>query len=173
MMPEAVYESAELLAHPTPEHIQNNGGAQRYSTSKLCNILWTYSLERRRASEPQRLSWTVNAFDPGFMPGTGLARDNTAFLRFIWYQILPRITPLLRMMMGPNVHSTRESGQALARLAIGDDVQGVSGKYFEGVKEIKSGKLSYDEERQEELWGWTTKFVGRDEDEEARFAGLR
>jgi hypothetical protein len=98
------------------------------------------------------------------MPGTGLARDAGAAVRFVIW--------LLRLLVSPNVHSPQESGTALARLAVGEDVEGVSGKYFEGMKQIKSSVESYVEEKQEDLWKWTLKFVAMDEEEVRKFEEL-
>ena len=61
------------------------------------------------------------------------------------------IRPLLRLVMFPNIHSPKESGPKLARAAVGEAVDGVSGKYFEGIEEIKSSTQSYDEAKQEDL----------------------
>ncbi|EMR61893.1 putative dehydrogenase reductase protein [Eutypa lata UCREL1] len=66
-----------------------------------------------------------------------------------------------------------ESGASLARLAIADDVAGVSGKYFEGRKEIKSSRDSYDERKQDDLWQWTVKYLALDEAQAASFGGLK
>jgi hypothetical protein len=92
---------------------------RRYGTSKLCNLYLVYELNRRigdgRATIPS--SVTVNAFDPGLMPGTGLARACPPVLRFIWNCVLPTVRPLLRLMMGDNVNSPQASGQILADLA--------------------------------------------------------
>ena len=53
-----------------------------------------------------------------------------------------------------------------------DDVTVVSGKYFEGMKEINSSKDSYDVAKQEDLWSWTARAVAKDEWEARRFAML-
>ena len=68
-----------------------------------------------------------------------------------------------------NVHTTEESGEALARVAIGEDegVKGVKGKYWEGRRVIESSKVSYDEGLQEDLYkgtlGDVAKMIGGDE----------
>ena len=170
MMPDAKYENAELMAHPDAASLNENDGRQRYSSSKLCNVLWTYALNRHRTESGKH--WTVTAFDPGLMPGTGLARDANAFLRFLWNHVLTRLIPLLRVMLAPNVHTPRQSGQALARLAIGEDVKGVTAKYFEGMKAIDSSKDSYNAEKQEDLWRWTVEFLSQNEEEAERFQKL-
>ena len=169
-VPDAIYNSAEKLAQPTKE-TEKYDGRQRYSTSKLCNVMWTYALHRRLERTPGK-KWTVNAFDPGLMPGTGLARDAPALLQFIWHNILPRTMWLLRLLISPNIHSPRDSGGSLARLAVGDDVKGVSGKYYEGKKPIPSSKDSEVVGKQEDLWEWTVKRVAKDEDERRKFESV-
>lgn len=169
-LPDAIYNSADELAQPTKDS-EKYSGRQRYATSKLCNVMWTYALHRRLKKPPGK-KWTVNAFDPGLMPGTGLAREAPAFVRFIFLHILPRTIWLLRLLVSPNVHSPQESGASLARLAVGDDVKGVSGKYYEGKKLIESSKDSEVIEKQEDLWEWTVKRVAKDEDERRKFESV-
>src|SRR5262249_23501063 len=68
--------------------------------SKLCNLWFTYELVRRleRAGLAPPTGPTVNGFDPGLVPGSGLARDYPAPLRFIWDRVGPTLarglTPL-------------------------------------------------------------------------------
>lgn len=169
-VPDAIYNSAEELAQPTKE-TEKYAGRQRYATSKLCNVMWTYALHRRleRASGKK---WTVNAFDPGLMPGTGLVRDAPPMLQFLWHKILPRAIWLLRLLISPNIHLPRDSGASLARLAIGDDVKGVSGKYYEGKEPIPSSKDSLVVEKQEDLWEWTVRRVAKDKNERREFESV-
>jgi NAD(P)-dependent dehydrogenase (short-subunit alcohol dehydrogenase family) len=120
---------------------------RRYSTTKLANVYFTYGLARRL---PEGI--TVNAFDPGLMPGTGLAREYPAFVRFAWHSILPKLIPLLRLILLKNIHKPEESGEALARLIVDPARVSTNGKYFEGLREIPSSDESYDEDRADELW---------------------
>ena len=167
-LPDAEYITAEQLARPDPKTAHKDG-RQRYATSKLVNVLWVYALTRRLARVSQK-HWTVNAFDPGLMPGTGLAREYSAPLRFLWNHVMPYILPLLRLMAGsPNIHTTKESGEALARLAVSPDVEGISGKYYEGTKQIESGGSSYDEAKQEDLWRWTVEHTAKNAEEARTF----
>ena len=122
-------------------------GQRRYATSKLANVLFSYELARRL---PDGI--TVNAFDPGLMPGTGLVREAPAPLRFVWHRVLPRLLPLLRRVLFANIHTPAESGAALARLVTDPALAGTSGKYFEGAREIPSSTESYDGSRAGELW---------------------
>jgi len=166
-LPDAKYTSAEELAHPKPESASMDG-RQRYSTSKLANVLWMYALQKRLAASSQK-HVSVVAFDPGLMPGTGLAREYSAFLRWVWTRVLPLMLPVLRLLLNPNIHTTKDSGRSLAWLAISDEMEGVSGVYYEGKKEIKSSKDSYDVEKQDELWKWTVKNIAENEEEMRKF----
>ncbi|CAL5869151.1 uncharacterized protein PFLUO_LOCUS3379 [Penicillium psychrofluorescens] len=170
-LPDANYISAEELAHP-PLALAKANGRQHYTNTKLANVLYTYALHRRFQSikESTGKNWTVTAFDPGLMPGTGLARDASRVEKFIWFRILPCITPLLRLFLSPNVHTAQVSGNCLAQLAIASDVDGVSGVYFEGNKKIKSSQASYDESKQEDLWQWTIGTLAQSEEEKNAFS---
>jgi len=170
-LPDAKYTSAEELAHPTTESAKNNG-RQRYATSKLCNVMWTYALHDHITKAAPEKKWTVTVFDPGFMPGTGLARDAGAGMQFVFTKVLPHCIWLLQHLLNPNVHSPKESGKALAWLAVGKEVEGESGKYFEGMRQIKSSVESYEIEKQRDLWEWTAKFVAMDEGEARAFEKL-
>lgn len=128
---------------------------RRYGTSKLANVYFTYALARRL---PEGV--TANAFDPGLMPGTGLTRAYPAPMLWLWMHVMPRIIPLLRLAISPNIHTADESGAALARLAAGAELAGVNGKYFEGRKEIRSSDESYDKGRADELWDASLRLTG-------------
>jgi len=151
-MPEPVYNKAELLAYPDRSEISLSGTA-RYTTSKLCNIYCAYELVERIKSQTNK-NITVNAFDPGMMPGTELARDYNPFLRFVWKHIMPILTLFRR-----NVNTVSKSGRALASLIVNVEFDKVSGKYFEGTREIASSKLSYDFENRNDLWRTSTDLV--------------
>jgi NAD(P)-dependent dehydrogenase (short-subunit alcohol dehydrogenase family) len=141
-MPHPEYSTAEQLAHPAADAPVN--GRRRYTTSKLCNVLFAYELDRRLGKGANGI--TVTAFDPGLMPGSGLARDYSPAQRVVWSVV----GPLLRLL--PNVNSTRTSGTRLAALAVDPAFEGVTGRYYEGAKEIRSSADSYDEAKASDLW---------------------
>ena len=93
------------------------------------------------------LAITVNAFDPGLMPGTGLARDYGRFARFAWRFVLPALRPFV-----PNVNSVARSGKSLAGMVIEPRFARISGKYFQGARDVPSSKDSYDPAMATELW---------------------
>ncbi len=141
-MPSPDYTTAEQLAHPVESDAPD--GRRRYTTSKLCNVLFAYELDRRLGGGSDGI--TVNTFDPGLMPGTGLARDYSSAGRWMWRYVLP----VLRVL--PNVNSTRNSGARLARLVWDPALDAVSGAYFEGKRAIPSSQDSYDRDKALDLW---------------------
>ena len=110
--------------------------------------------------------------NPGLMPGTGLLRDAAWPAGPLFKHVVPHMIPLMRRLVNPDIRTAHESGLALAWLAVGGDVEGVSGKYFEGMKQIKSSVESYDLPKQEDLWAWTAKHVAVDDAEASRFETL-
>jgi NAD(P)-dependent dehydrogenase (short-subunit alcohol dehydrogenase family) len=146
-----VFKSARELAFPveTGEKL-NIVGQRRYSTSKLFNILTTYELQRRLSSTNIR----VNAFDPGLVPGTGLARTYSPMLRFVWKYIFPLLRYFVR-----NVNTAPISGKRMADLAYAEQYKTSKGKYYEGAKEIDSSTDSYNKEYQHILWTSTVELI--------------
>jgi NAD(P)-dependent dehydrogenase (short-subunit alcohol dehydrogenase family) len=142
-MPAPCYTSAAELAAP-PADDSAEAGRRRYTTSKLCNVLFTYELDRRLEHGARGVS--VNAFDPGLMPGSGLARDYPPLQRFAWRFMLPALRFL------PQVRSARSSGRHLAVLVADPRFDGVTGQYFDGIKPTLSSADSYDRDKALDLW---------------------
>jgi light-dependent protochlorophyllide reductase len=141
-MPSPRYTTAADVARP--EGGTAGEGRRRYTTSKLCNVLFTYELDRRLGHGEQGV--TVTAFDPGLMPGSGLARDYSAAGRWAWRYLFPALRVL------PGVNSTRTSGRHLAALVHDPRFDGVTGQYFAGRKQIRSSADSYDRAKALDLW---------------------
>ena len=156
-MPKASITDLETLA---ATGIPRNGqydGRLAYVNSKLCNLWFTYELARRidaaglRNDEGQI---TVNAFDPGLVPGSGLARDYPPYLRFVWDRILPGVASMLSPVL-PTINPAWKSGHALAQLVSDPALGRVSGKYFPSHarwQEAASSEASYDVDRARALW---------------------
>lgn len=172
---DAEYTTAEELARPPlPAGDNSKNGRQRYSTAKLCNVLWAYALARHLGEAAPERRIAVLSMDPGLMPGTNLGREANPILHWLSLHVMPRLVGLLRLLLTPNVHLPEESGGNLARLAVGADVEGVTGKYYEGAKEIKSSVDSYLEKYQEDLWKWTIDYAAAgDKDEMQRFKSFK
>ena len=156
-MPAPEFKDPRLLACPEESTKKLLAvGQTRYTTSKLCNILTVYSLQNHL----RNTNINVNAFDPGFVPGTGLAKNYPPLLKFISDNILP----VLRFFV-PNVNTSKNSGKRLANLAYTDAYKNARGKYFEGAKEIKSSLDSYNQKFQHDLWKTSLELVGIKQDE--------
>ena len=153
-MPEPRYANADAVAHDFEPG--SRAGRRRYTTSKLCNVYCTHELARRlAASLDQRLqSISADAFDPGLMPATGLARTYPAPLRFISKYILPALALFMS-----NVNSPATSGRRLALLASGEQGR-ATGKYFSNGHEVRSSDLSYDTSNALNLWNSSAEMTG-------------
>ena len=116
-------------------------GLRRYSTSKLANVLTAYALSARLADE----GIIVTAFDPGLMPGTGLARDGNPLERFA-FEVLMKPLVLL-----PGASTAERSGSFLAGLADGDEFGSANGQYFAIDRRRASSDQSYDVIQQDRL----------------------
>ncbi len=151
-VPDAEHTHTKLLAYPedTTEKALPVG-QKRYATSKLCNIMTVYQLQKH-------LSGTnihVNAFAPGLVPGTGLARNYPPFYKFISNYIFK-----VMIRFNPKMNSAKTSGENLANLAYSSDFERYNGKYFEGKKPIKSSEDSYNVSFQEDLWETSLELTG-------------
>jgi light-dependent protochlorophyllide reductase len=171
-MPAPLYRRARILARPDEDSKplddpQGTAGRRAYTTSKLCNVLFTYELDRRlraeKAAGQNGASITVNAFDPGLMPGTGLARDYGRMARFAWRFVLPVLRPFV-----PNVNSVARSGRSLASMVTEPRFDRISGKYFQGARDVPSSKDSYDPAMAAELWESSAAMVKLTPDETTR-----
>jgi len=142
-------------------------GRLAYVNSKLCNLWFTYELARRletagRGSGGHAI--TANGFDPGLVPGSGLARDYPAALRFVWTWVLPGVAYALSPIL-PSINPAPKAGAALARLVLDPTLASVTGRYFPSHsrwREAASSEASYDAARAAALW-----------EESVRLAGLR
>jgi hypothetical protein len=88
------------------------------------------------------------------MPGSGLARDYTPLQRFAWRFVLPAMRVL------PGVNSTRVSGERLAALVSDPRFDGVSGRYFDGLREVDSSADSRDRDKAADLWRTSEMLAG-------------
>jgi NAD(P)-dependent dehydrogenase (short-subunit alcohol dehydrogenase family) len=160
-----VFSTPELLAHPIKDDRDGaTVGGQRYSTSKLCNVLHTYELVKRMKEVESLKSVTVNAICPGLMFGTGLARDRPWFLNFLFVYILPYTARLFELFWDVIIPCD-QSAEYLAKLVTEKEFAGVTGKYMRRNKIIPSSKDSYDEEKQRILWDESIRLVGLQKDE--------
>ncbi len=151
-IPPPKHADARRLAHPEtdPERDADPGRAGRraYATSKLCNVMTARELARRWASA--RPDVAVMAFDPGFTPGTGLARDYPGVASFLFRHVLPLV------VRGKRTSTPTNSGRLLARLATGPAYAVSRGGYFtvrgKALLDVPPSTLAHNDEACARLW---------------------
>ncbi|MEL6581031.1 MAG: SDR family NAD(P)-dependent oxidoreductase [Cyanobacteria bacterium J06621_12] len=153
-MPAPYWRDPKLMAYPEQDpELKNKDigiiGRTAYTTSKLCNVLCAYELSRRLQKDTANSSSsiTVNVFNPGLMPGSGLASDYTPTAKFVWNNILPLLCKFI-----PNVNTMEQAGKALARMITDPELASTTGKYFSSFKMIDSSIESYDQDKARQLW---------------------
>lgn len=154
-VPAPRYTGAINLAYPdkAPADKVIQAPPQRYSTSKLCNVLCAYEMARQFEKQGKEIS--VFAIDPGLMPGTGLAREAPSFLQVLFAFLVGIAARFFHGIRFP-----AQSGADLARLLTDDALSGRSSLYFDGHREIRSSSDSYDLEKARDLWNTSSQIVG-------------
>ncbi|XP_049643020.1 retinol dehydrogenase 13 [Suncus etruscus] len=119
-----------------------------YCQSKLAVVLFTKELSRRL----QGTGVTVNALHPG-VARTELGRHTgmhtSAFSSFT-------LGPIFWLL----VKSPQLAAQPSTYLAVAEELEGVSGKYFDGFKEKSPSPEAEDEEVARKLWAASAHMVG-------------
>jgi len=164
-MPKAAVGDLETLAATGGPRAGAFDGRLAYVNSKLCNLWFAYELDRRLsvlASRSGAPRITVNGWEPGLVPASGLAREYPAAARWVWNWVLPGVTRALHPFL-PGLSTLALSGPALARMVLDPALDGVSGKYFPSTarwREAPSSDFSYDRERARELWEASVAMTG-------------
>lgn len=148
-MPAPSYVSAQALAHPDAASAMP--GRQRYTTSKLCNVLFDELARRLRASGPSGV--TVNAFNPGPDARVGACSRvrRSAALRMAFRDAADA------RPAEPSQHAAiRPSSRSFG---CGRGYAGVTGRYFDGLKPIESSADSHDLAKARDLWDTSEQLI--------------
>lgn len=139
-MAKAVYRKVADMAYPTVDSTRtlSQQTQEFYSTSKLCNVLFTYELAQKMEGKT-----IVNAYNPGLMPTTNFGKTGK-LSSLIFSKILFAIGSLFGIATTPN-----RSAKYVIRL-LTEETE--SGSYFDKDKSVGSSKDSYDESKEKELW---------------------
>jgi NAD(P)-dependent dehydrogenase (short-subunit alcohol dehydrogenase family) len=97
-----------------------------YARSKLAQVLFTFELAERLDGEQV----TVNALHPASLMDTNMVREN----------------------FGGAMTDVAEGVEATVRLALSPELEGVTGRYFEGKSESAAHRQAYDEGARRRLW---------------------
>jgi NAD(P)-dependent dehydrogenase (short-subunit alcohol dehydrogenase family) len=106
-----------------------------YRRSKLAQVMFTFELaERLRDS-----GVTVNALHPASLMDTRMVRET----------------------FGRSMSTVEEGAEATVRLAASPELEGVTGRYFDGTREGRADPQAYDEEARKRLWTLSEDLCGR------------
>ena len=124
----------------------------RYATAKMYAMMTAYELDRglRRIGS----SITVNSWSPGVVPTTQAANGVNPILKMII------LSPALVNFMGSHLSTEEEAAQALGGLVIDAEDVGISGRYFDGFREIPSSVESRDQRKARAVWEQSAKLAG-------------
>jgi NAD(P)-dependent dehydrogenase (short-subunit alcohol dehydrogenase family) len=109
-------------------------GFRAYCQSKLAQIMFTFEL----AEHLNPLEVTVNALHPATLMNTKMVRKG----------------------FGRVLSSVEEGVRALVRLLASPDLDGVSGRYFDGLEESTPDEQAYDPEARRRLWELSLRLCG-------------
>lgn len=114
-----------------------------YGHSKLANVLFSNELARRW----KKLGITSNALNPGNVRSR-ITRNN------VFLNALHR-SPFARVV----VMSEADGAKTSVHVATAPELEGVTGRYFDKVREAKPSKSSADEEAARRLWELSQELV--------------
>ena len=101
-------------------------GMRAYARSKLAQIMFTFEL----AGRLQGTGVTVNALHPASLMDTKMVLET----------------------FGYTMSTVQEGAGATVRLAVSPELEGVTGRYFDGWREARPNLQAYDAEARKRLW---------------------
>lgn len=149
----AEFKPIEELAHPQidPHTTLEKQGQSFYSTSKLCDILFAYELDRRLNPKGLPPRTLVNVMNPGLMLSTNLARTHKP-----WENIYRKGLHLMFKLIGL-ADTPQGSAKYVVRLL--HEVT-TSGVYYDRGTPARSSDDSYDIAKAKLLWEGGEQLVG-------------
>ena len=106
-----------------------------YSQSKLAQVMFTFELTEHLRDT----GVTVNALHPASLMDTKMVQST----------------------FGYSMSTVEEGTQAVVRLAISPEIEGVTGRYFDGKREARANQQAYDPRARHRLWVLSEQLCGR------------
>lgn len=149
IVPGPAWKAPDVLARTGafPKPNTTAAGRTAYSTSKLAAIYLVHESARRLPAGIDAV-----AYNPGFVPGTGLARNAGPLSRFAMRRIMPVLT------LTPFATSRSAAGRCLADVVLGR-THAPTGSYVDRSRADRSSQESYDPQREGELWEAAERFT--------------
>ena len=113
-----------------------------YSMSKLAQIMFTFELAERLSDT----GVSVNALHPASLMDTKMVQDT----------------------FGYTMSTIEEGADATVYLAASPELEGVTGRYFDGRREARADGQAYDKEARQRLWELSEELCGRPLDPKLR-----
>ncbi len=136
--PSRIVNVASLGQHPIDFDdvmlARSYSGTRAYAQSKLAQIMFTIDL----AEELNGSGVTVNSLHPATYMNTTMVREGG-------------ITP---------ISTVEQGGEAILHLAVGDDVEGKSGLFFNGMQQAKANPQAYDQIARRRLRALSLELTG-------------
>ncbi|UZN03455.1 SDR family NAD(P)-dependent oxidoreductase [Cellulomonas sp. S1-8] len=142
LVPAPRWSDPATLAQPAafPRPSTAVAGRTAYSTSKLAAVHLVHAWARHLP-----VGVDVLAYNPGFVPGTGLTRAASPVARFVAGRVLQVLT------LQPSIDDVQTAGRRLAAALLGD-VDAPTGAYVDRSRVVPPSPASYDEAREDALW---------------------
>jgi NAD(P)-dependent dehydrogenase (short-subunit alcohol dehydrogenase family) len=115
-----------------------------YSMSKLAQIMFTLELAERLSDT----GVSVNALHPASLMDTKMVLDTFGF--------------------GYTMSTVEEGTEAVVRLAVSPELEGVTGRYFDGTREARANRQAYDPQARDRLWVLSEELCRRSLDPKLR-----
>ena len=113
-----------------------------YSMSKLAQIMFTFELAERLSGTGVR----VNALHPASLMDTKMVQDT----------------------FGYTMSTVEEGSEAVVSLAVSPELEGVTGRYFDGTREARANRQAYNPQARDRLWVLSEELCRRSLDPKLR-----
>ncbi|OMH84019.1 Short-chain dehydrogenase TIC 32, chloroplastic [Zancudomyces culisetae] len=120
---------------------------KNYQFSKLANVMYANELSRRLYEEDSKNKVTVNSLHPGIV-----YTNATRHFSMVKYAVIRALC--LALFLHP-----RAGALTTIKLALSDEVNDISGKYFERGLELAPSKIAQDQENWSDLWLFTEELI--------------
>lgn len=126
------------------------GTSYHCQASKLADVWWAYVLADKLSTSNPRI--TVNAFCPGFVPSTSLAREYPWVLRKLAQHVLPLIIPYTL--------TSEQSGERYLEYGTDEKFKDVNGCFYRNGQTIESSAESHDMDKAKIVYNKACEVAG-------------
>ena len=158
-VPEPRWTSIQQMAHPQPMQPgdERRAGGERYSTSKLANILQARAFQTHLSINERPID--CFAYDPGLMVDTDLAREVPGILRALFRGIGTLATPFVS-----NMRLSGNSARNVVRLLTDPGIAGSGFAYYDGANRRDPSPDALRVDLMEEMWDGLSALLGAPEE---------